>query len=98
MLNIFLEFLEALQNPKGLQNIVSSFEKHSSNPEVANHFSRISRSPTKSQKLQNIFKHFTNIPVLPEFAKHFSRIYKSPTKSPKLHDIVSSIYKHSSTS
>ena len=97
MINIFLEFLEALQNHQSFRIFFQVFKNPPELPEIAKHFSSISRSPKKSPKLQNIFQAFINTPVLPEVAKYFSRITRSPKKSPKFQNIFSSIYKYSST-
>ena len=53
--NIFLEFIEALQNPQSFRIFFQFLTKTLALPEVVQHFSRISRCPTKSPKLQNIF-------------------------------------------
>ena len=55
LLNIFLEFVEAKQNPLSFRIFFQVFKNNSVLPEVVKHFSRISGSHTKSPKLQNIF-------------------------------------------
>jgi len=84
MLSIFLEFLQAIKCPQGLEIFFYEFTNIPELPEGAKYFSRISTSHTK---FRIFFYEFINIPGLSEGAKYFSRTSTSHTKSPKLGNI-----------
>ena len=60
LLNIFLEFLQVLESIQSFRIFFQAFINTPGLLEVAKHFSRISRSHTKSQKLQNIIPSIYN--------------------------------------
>ena len=55
LVNIFLEFLQAVQGNQSFRIIFYEFTNTLGLPEVAKYFSRTSTNHEKSSKLQNIF-------------------------------------------
>ena len=55
LINVFLEFLQAVQYPPSLRIVLYDFTNTSDLHEVAKYFARISTNCTRSPKLQNIF-------------------------------------------
>ena len=55
LLNIFQEFLQAIESSPGFRIFFQVFTNTPGLPEVTEHVSRISTSPNKSPRLQNIF-------------------------------------------
>ena len=79
LVNIVLEFIEALQNPQSYRIYFQAFTNTPVLLEVAKHFLEFLEALHNPQSFRIFFQAFTNTPVLPEVDKHFSRIYRSPT-------------------